>query len=84
LSQDLSTTVKVTFGSMEDKAKLIKEGFKVYFQSHRVVSFEEDPDVLQGFRCQAIGHMHGECKAERQRCLCCGGDHWVGTCSVAR
>ena len=38
-TQDPSTTVMLTFASMDQKNRLIREGFRYYFQSFRVVEF---------------------------------------------
>ena len=55
-SQEASTTVKIVFGSAELKQRLLTEGFHLYHQRHRVVSYERDPEVRQCFRCQGFGH----------------------------
>ena len=80
-SQEKSTTVKLIFGSKEQKDSLIKSGFRIYHQSFRVVPFNADPDIIQCYRCQKFGHFHRECREPMQKCLRCGGDHRVQMCN---
>ena len=70
----------VTFGSKEQKEKLLALGYRQFFQKFTVVEYKEDPEVTQCFRCQAFGHNHRDCKAEKQKCLRCGGDHRHRNC----
>ena len=68
-STEPTTTVKVSFGSADLKERILSEGFKMYHQSFRVVSFEKNPEIAQCFRCQSFGHTYQECKEEKEKCL---------------
>ena len=79
-SQEKSTTVLITFSSKEQKDKILANGFKCFFQKFTVVDYHEDPEVTQCFRCQNFGHNFRDCKAPKQKCLRCAGDHRHRAC----
>ena len=75
-----STTVKVTFSSSEQKAKLLRDRFRIYYRVFNVVDFVPEPEVTQCYRCQDFGHFHQQCRSARQKCLRCGEDHRIRDC----
>ena len=79
-TQEKSTTVKITFSSSQQKAKLLQDGLLMYYQLFRVVDYQQDPEIQQCFRCQGFNHQHWGCDAAQQKCLRCSGNHRVRDC----
>ncbi len=42
--------------------KLVKDGMKFDYKTHRVTKFEKRPSVVVCFRCSGFGHKAAECK----------------------
>lgn len=80
---NLHPSVKISFGSLDQKERLINESFKIHSQSFKVISFTEDPKILQCFKCQQFGHHFFNCGETKSCCLRCGDDHRIQLCPVA-
>ena len=76
--------MKVTFGSKTEKDNFIAAGFSIYSQHFKVVENKPLPTVLQCYKCQKFGHNFFECKEAASRCLRCGGDHRLTSCTVQK
>ena len=83
-TQEPSRNVKVTFGSKTEKDNFIAAGFSIYSQHFKVVENKPLPIVLQCYKCQKFGHNFFECKEAASRCLRCGGDHRLTSCTVQK
>ena len=81
-SQDKSTTVKITFACKDQKQKLLHDGVFMYLQFFRAVEYQVDPIIPQCYRCQGFGHLHHECRAPKEKCLRCGGEHRMRFCTM--
>ena len=82
-SAEISTTVKVVFGSAQLREKMLKEGFHIYHQRYKVISYEKDPIVQQCYGCQEYGHSFHDCTAQSEKCLRCSGPHRIQSCNCA-
>ena len=83
-TQEPSRNVKVSFGSKMERDKLVTNGFNIYSQHFRAEETKPLPSVLQCYKCQKFGHNFYECKESDSKCLRCGGNHRLTSCSVPK
>jgi hypothetical protein len=79
-----SRNIKVILYSQDDRDKLKKEGFRIFYQRHKVEEYRAPQRVIQCYNCQAYGHVANAC-AETQKCLRCGETgHGHKSCQLPR
>ena len=83
-SDDPSMSVKVTFGSKQEKENFISHGFAIYSQHFRVVENKPLPTVNQCFKCQNFGHLFFQCTKTESTCLRCSGNHRLSACTAEK